>query len=89
HVNCQSTNRCLINRNIILRCLVQNLTEDAILTCTMECHFIISEWNTRILLRILTNTQQLPDQIDMRLVSLVFDYLHVFMHIMENDNQSK
>ncbi|CAF3877085.1 unnamed protein product, partial [Rotaria sp. Silwood1] len=44
---------------------------------------------SRTHLRILTNTQQLPDQIDMRLVSLVFDYLHVFMHIMENDNQSK
>ncbi|CAF5109754.1 unnamed protein product, partial [Rotaria sp. Silwood1] len=37
----------------------------------------------------LTNTQQLPDQIDMRLVFLVFDYLHVLMHIMENGNQSK
>ncbi|CAF4910416.1 unnamed protein product, partial [Rotaria sp. Silwood2] len=30
--NCQSTNRWLININMIFQCLVQNLTEDAILT---------------------------------------------------------
>ncbi|CAF4431599.1 unnamed protein product [Rotaria sp. Silwood2] len=78
-----------MNTNIILRCLVQNLTEDAILT---RWNVILSLINgTRdetfilTLLRILTNTQQLRDQIDMTLVSLVFDYLHVLMHIMEND----
>ncbi|CAF3127562.1 unnamed protein product [Rotaria sp. Silwood2] len=82
-----------MNTNIILRCLVQNLTEDAILT---RWNVILSLINgTRdetfilTLLRILTNTQQLRDQIDMTLVSLVFDYLHVLMHIMENGNQSK
>ncbi|CAF4935993.1 unnamed protein product, partial [Rotaria sp. Silwood2] len=32
NVNCQSINRWLIDINIILRYLVQNLTEDAILT---------------------------------------------------------
>ncbi|CAF4805480.1 unnamed protein product, partial [Rotaria sp. Silwood2] len=30
--NCQSTNRWLINLNMIFQCPVQNLTEDAILT---------------------------------------------------------
>ncbi|CAF4658828.1 unnamed protein product, partial [Rotaria sp. Silwood2] len=30
--NCQSTNRWLININMIFQCLVQSLTEDAILT---------------------------------------------------------
>ncbi|CAF4601968.1 unnamed protein product, partial [Rotaria sp. Silwood2] len=30
--NCPSTNRWLININMIFQCLVQNLTEDAILT---------------------------------------------------------
>ncbi|CAF5029127.1 unnamed protein product, partial [Rotaria sp. Silwood1] len=74
----------------MLRCLVQNLAEDAILT---RWNVILSLVNgTRgetfnlTLLRISTNTQQLPDQIHMRLVSLVFDYLHVFMHIMENED---
>ncbi|CAF3037579.1 unnamed protein product [Rotaria sp. Silwood2] len=61
--NCQSTNRWLININMIFQCLVQNLTEDAILTRWNE---ILSSVNgTRdetfspTLLRILTNTRQL------------------------------
>ncbi|CAF5021000.1 unnamed protein product, partial [Rotaria sp. Silwood1] len=35
------------------------------------------------LLRILTNTRQLRDQIDMTLVSLASDYLYVLMYIMD------
>ncbi|CAF3947661.1 unnamed protein product, partial [Rotaria sp. Silwood2] len=88
--NCQSTNRWLININMIFQCLVQSLTEDAILTRWNE---ILSSINgTRdetTLLRILTNTRQLCDQINMTLVSLASDYLYVLMHIMENSNESK
>ncbi|CAF2597375.1 unnamed protein product [Rotaria sp. Silwood2] len=88
--NCQSTNRWLININMIFQCLVQNLTEDAILTRWNE---ILSSVNgTRdetTLLRIVTNTRQLCDRIDMTLVSLASDYLYVLMHIMENGNESK
>ncbi|CAF4289686.1 unnamed protein product, partial [Rotaria sp. Silwood2] len=90
NVNCQSINRWLIDINIILRYLVQNLTEDAILTRWNE---ILSSANgTRdetTFLRILTNTRQLYDQIDMTLVSLASDYLYILMHIMENGNESK
>ncbi|CAF4704352.1 unnamed protein product [Rotaria sp. Silwood2] len=75
------------------QCLVQNLTEDAILTRWNE---ILSSVNgtrdkmfSSTLFRILTNTRQLCDQIDMTLVSLASDYLYVLMHIMENDNESK
>ncbi|CAF2783961.1 unnamed protein product [Rotaria sp. Silwood2] len=78
---------------MIFQCLVQNLTEDAILTRWNE---ILSSVNgTRdetfspTLLRILTNTRQLCDQIDMTLVSLASNYLYVLMHIVENGNESK
>ncbi|CAF2784008.1 unnamed protein product [Rotaria sp. Silwood2] len=75
---------------MIFQCLVQNLTEDAILTRWNE---ILSSVNgTRdetTLLRILTNTRQLCDQIDMTLVSLASDHLYILMHIMENGNESK
>ncbi|CAF4706938.1 unnamed protein product [Rotaria sp. Silwood2] len=61
--NCQSTNRWLININMIFQCLVQNLTEDAILTRWNE---ILSSVNgtrdetfSSTLLRILTNTRHL------------------------------
>ncbi|CAF3057382.1 unnamed protein product [Rotaria sp. Silwood2] len=91
--NCQSTNRWLININMIFQCLVQNLTEDAIIARWNE---ILSSVNgTRdetfspTLLRILTNTRQLCDRIDMTFVSVASNYLYVLMHIMENGNESK
>ncbi|CAF4731494.1 unnamed protein product, partial [Rotaria sp. Silwood2] len=66
---------------------VQNLTEDALLTPWNE---ILSSVNgtrdkmfSSTLFRILTNTRQLCDQIDMTLVSLASDYLYVLMHIQK------
>ncbi|CAF4737551.1 unnamed protein product [Rotaria sp. Silwood2] len=91
--NCQSTNRWLININMIFQCLVRNLTEDAILTRWNEILSSVNETRDETfsptLLRILTNTRQLCDRIDMTLVSLASDYLYVLMHIMENGNESK
>ncbi|CAF2804314.1 unnamed protein product [Rotaria sp. Silwood2] len=95
-INRQSINRWLMNINIILRCLVQNSTEDAILTRWNDS--LSSTNGTRdesfsaallrilhdIVLRLLTNARQLRGQIDMTLVSLASDYLYLLMHIMEN-----
>ncbi|CAF4864480.1 unnamed protein product, partial [Rotaria sp. Silwood2] len=41
--NCQSTKRWLININMIFQCLVQNLTEDAILTRWNEILSTVNE----------------------------------------------
>ncbi|CAF4665549.1 unnamed protein product [Rotaria sp. Silwood2] len=78
---------------MIFQCLVQNLTEDAILTRWNEILSSVNETRDKTfnptLLRILTNTRQLCDRTDMTLVSLASDYLYVLMHIMENGNESK
>ncbi|CAF4686758.1 unnamed protein product [Rotaria sp. Silwood2] len=86
---------------MILRCLVQNLTEDAKLT---QWNDVVSSVNlTRdemfsvaflhilhdVVLQILTNTRQSRGQMDMILVSLASDYRYLFMYIMKNGNQSK
>ncbi|CAF3598174.1 unnamed protein product [Adineta steineri] len=92
--------RWLMNINIILRCLIQNSTEDAILTRWKD---IISSANggTRdetfsaallrilhdIVLRLLTNTRQSRGQIDMTLVALTSDYLYLIIYIIENAKQ--
>ncbi|CAF4646791.1 unnamed protein product [Rotaria sp. Silwood2] len=54
--------------------------------CNLKTTILVFLFRT---LRILTNTRQLCDQIDMTLVSLASDYLYVLMHIMENGNESK
>ncbi|CAF4632964.1 unnamed protein product [Rotaria sp. Silwood2] len=73
-INRQTINRWLMNINMILRCLVQNLTEDAKLT---QWNDVVSSVNlTRdemfsvallhilhdAVLQILTNTRQLPTE---------------------------
>ncbi|CAF4742890.1 unnamed protein product, partial [Rotaria sp. Silwood2] len=100
-INRQTINRWLMNKNMILRCLVQNLTEDAKLT---QWNDVVSSVNlTRdemfsvaflhilhdVVLQILTNTRQSRGQMDMILVSLASDYRYLFMYIMKNGNQSK
>ncbi|CAF4727342.1 unnamed protein product, partial [Rotaria sp. Silwood2] len=85
----QTRNRRLMNINMILRCLVQNPTEDAKLT---QCNDVVSSVNlTRdemfsvalihilhdVVLQILTNTRQLRGQMDMILVSLASDYRYL------------
>ncbi|CAF2597538.1 unnamed protein product [Rotaria sp. Silwood2] len=89
-----------MNINMILRCLVQNSTEEAKLT---QWNDALSSVNlTRdeifsvalhilhdVVLQILTSTRQLRGQMDMILVSLASDYRYLFMYIMENGNQSK
>ncbi|CAF4526420.1 unnamed protein product [Rotaria sp. Silwood2] len=100
-INRQTRNRWLMNINMILRCLVQNLTEDAKLT---QWNDVVSSVNLirdemfsvvllhilhDVVLQILTNTRQLRGQMDMILVSLASDYRYLFMCIMENGNQSK
>ncbi|CAF1318201.1 unnamed protein product, partial [Rotaria sordida] len=98
-INRQTINRWLMNINIILRCLVQNSTEDAILTRWNDASSSINETRDEsfsaallrilhdIILRLLTNTRQLRGQIDMTLVTLASDYLYLLMHIMENAKQ--
>ncbi|CAF1223983.1 unnamed protein product [Rotaria sp. Silwood1] len=98
-INRQTINRWLMNMNMILRCLVQNSTEDAKLT---QWNDVVSSVNlTRdemfsvallhilhdVVLQILTNTRQLRGQINMILVSLASDYRYLFMYIMENVKQ--
>ncbi|CAF4609211.1 unnamed protein product [Rotaria sp. Silwood2] len=65
-LNYQSTNRWLININMIYQCLVQSLTEDAILTRWNKILSSVNETRDETfsptLFRILTNTRELCDQ---------------------------
>ncbi|CAF2784199.1 unnamed protein product [Rotaria sp. Silwood2] len=84
-----------MNINMILRCLVQNSTEDAKLT---QWNDVVSSVNLArdemallhilhdVVLQILTNTQQLRGQMDTILVSLASDYRYLFMalHILHD-----
>ncbi|CAF3198003.1 unnamed protein product [Rotaria sp. Silwood2] len=100
-INRQTRNRWLMNINMILRCLVQNSTEEAKLTqwndalssvnLTRDEMFSVALLHILhdVVLQILTNTRQLRGQMDMILVSLASDYRYLFMYIMENGNQSK
>ncbi|CAF4799083.1 unnamed protein product [Rotaria sp. Silwood2] len=86
---------------MILRCLVQNLTEDAKLTQWNDALSSVNGTRNEtfsvallhilhdVVLQILTNTRQLRGQMNMILVSLASDYHYLFMYIMENGNQSK
>ncbi|CAF4728009.1 unnamed protein product, partial [Rotaria sp. Silwood2] len=100
-INHQTINRWLMNINMILRCLVQNSTEEAKLTqwndalssvnLTRDEMFSVTLLHILhdVVLQILTNTRQLRGQMNMILVSLASDYRYLFMYIMENGNQSK
>ncbi|CAF2597592.1 unnamed protein product [Rotaria sp. Silwood2] len=100
-INRQTRNRWLMNINMILRCLVQNLTEDAkliqwndvvasvILTRDEMFSVALLHILHDVVLQILTNTRQLCGPMDMILVTLASDYRYLFMYIMENGNQSK
>ncbi|CAF4748190.1 unnamed protein product [Rotaria sp. Silwood2] len=100
-INHQTINRWLMNINMILRCLVQNSTEEAKLTqwndALSSVNLIRDEMFSvallhifhDVVLQILTNTRQLHGQMNMILVSLASDYRYLFMYIMKNGNQSK
>ncbi|CAF4586268.1 unnamed protein product, partial [Rotaria sp. Silwood2] len=75
NVNYESTNQCLMNTNIILRCLVQNLTEDAILT---RWNVILSLINgTRDETFILTLLRILLDENGLVLVLLIEQFIQL------------
>ncbi|CAF1277551.1 unnamed protein product [Adineta ricciae] len=92
-------NRWLMNINVVLRCLIQNSTEDAMLVRWKEAlssnslarNESFSSALLRILhdvvLRLLTNTRQSRGEIDMTLVVLTSDYLYLLMYIVENAKQ--
>ena len=94
-----SINRWLMHINIILRCLIQNSNEDAILTrwkdASSPTHELRDESFSVALVRILhdvvlrlfTYTRQSRGHIDPILVSLLSDYLYLLMHIVESAKQ--
>ncbi|CAM2712576.1 unnamed protein product [Rotaria socialis] len=98
-INRQTMNRWLVNINVILRCLVQNSTEDAILARWNDASSSINGIRDEtfsaallrilhdVVLRLLTNTRQSRGQIDMILVSLIADYIYLIIHIIDNVKQ--